>query len=353
MSLENFTSEQRVKTPRHHIDIGFINHRRIFTTFGTDFHAFYESKRSKGNDHLTRLWNDHLLVSYALDACRRHHTLTLGEVLNNPKVGDLFCSTEEFLPCPDVYDKERVTSVLKLTFESDWTVELNYSTKHIVADTGRMVLADGHKECVIAGIHDIQGKVIKAHPLVIGAPSFDHPLNKGIGIDLMFYGWTWYEIQAEDIDEFSRIKEVPPPPPAEWQAIMSELPEASVKEAICKLLNDLPQKDWGGEINDHFASAVHLSGERATAAFLLKGPARFEEMMPRHLGKNADQIYRLASSPSQVLVVQHAHNIGEAVRATLRAFSVSPSSPRRYCCIDGRDTYRLLKAYGLLPTTMP
>ena len=34
MTLENFTSDQRVLKPRHHVDMGFINHRRIFTTFG-------------------------------------------------------------------------------------------------------------------------------------------------------------------------------------------------------------------------------------------------------------------------------------------------------------------------------
>ena len=46
-----------------------------------------------------------------------------------------------------------------------------------------------------------------------------------------------------------------------------------------------------------------------------------------------------------MLVVQHCHQIGEAVRATLRAFSVTPQHPRRYCLMDGKETYRILKAY--------
>jgi hypothetical protein len=215
-----------------------------------------------------------------------------------------------------------------------------------------MILYEGGKECMVAGIQRIDGNTVIAHPLVIGAPSFDHPLNEGLGLEqLVWYGWSWYEIYPEDIDEFSRIKEIPSPEPAEWQRVMGTFPEADVKAALCSLLSDDPKKDWGGELNDHFASLVHLSGERVSAAFLLKGPARFEEMLPRHLGKNADQIYRLAMSPSDLLIVQHSHNIGEAVRATLRAFAVNPASPRRYCCIDGRDTYRLLKAYGKLPAT--
>ena len=347
--LDDFTRSQRVKTPNHHIDMGFVNHRRIFTTFGAQFHAYYESRRKQADDHLTRLWNDHLLVTYALDLCRQRKVPTLGELLHAPRVGALFCSTEEFLPCPDVYDKERAVSTLNLSFESEWVVEVHYSTKHICADTGRMVLAKGHKESILAGVHEIRGNVLVVHPLVIGAPSFDHPRNEALGLDLMFHGWYWYEIHPEDIDEFNKIEGTPVPPLEDWQPVMSSIPETDVKAAIAKLLNDVTQKDWGGEINDHFASAVHLSGDRSTAAFLLKGPAKFEEMTPKHLGKNADQIFRLASSPAQVLVVQHCHSIGEAVRATLRAFAVSPANPRRFCLIDGRDTYRLLKAYDLLP----
>jgi len=325
MTFENFDRSQRVAKPRHHIDIGFINHRRIFTTFGQEFHAHYEEKRSQGTDHLTRLSNDHLLTTYVLSACERHGVKTLAEVLQAPKVGQLFCSTEEFLPCPEVYDAPRVTSFLKMPFDTDWTIGIEYSTRHICADTGRLVLADGHKETVVAGIHSIEGNRIIAHPLVIGAPSFDHPLNQDIGIDLTWYGWEWYEIHPEDIDEFQILTSVPAPEAEDWMAVMKDTPEARVKEVICKLLGDPSKKDWGGELNDHFASSAHLSGERISAAFLLTGPAKFEEMTPRHLGKNADQIYRLSCAPADVLVVQHSHLIGEAVRATLRAFAVNPA----------------------------
>ncbi len=67
-----------------------------------------------------------------------------------------------------------------------------------------------------------------------------------------------------------------------------------------------------------------------------------------HLGKNNDQIVRLSHEPAEVLFVQHSHEIMSPVRETLRAFCVQPSNPRRYCLIDGRDSLRLLVAYGLL-----
>jgi hypothetical protein len=41
-------------------------------------------------------------------------------------------------------------------------------------------------------------------------------------------------------------------------------------------------------------------------------------------------------------------DMGPAVRAMLRAFAVTPHDPRRYCLMDGKSTYRVLKAYATL-----
>jgi len=66
-----------------------------------------------------------------------------------------------------------------------------------------------------------------------------------------------------------------------------------------------------------------------------------------HLGKNNDQIVRLAQEPAEILIVQHCHEIKPAVRSTLRAFAVRPFGSRRYCLIDGKDSLRFLLAYDL------
>jgi hypothetical protein len=107
-------------------------------------------------------------------------------------------------------------------------------------------------------------------------------------------------------------------------------------------------KDWGGEQADHYSAHLHLDGRPTTAGFLFKGPARFRPMGLNSLGKNNDQIYRLAQLPANLLVVQHCHEILPPVRATLRAFAVQPGNPRRYCLMDGRDSLRLLRAYNKL-----
>jgi hypothetical protein len=66
-------------------------------------------------------------------------------------------------------------------------------------------------------------------------------------------------------------------------------------------------------------------------------------------GRNGDQIYRLTKTGADISVVQHAHLIGAAVRETLRSMVVTAGRPRKFCVMDGQATYRLLKAYGLLP----
>jgi hypothetical protein len=105
----------------------------------------------------------------------------------------------------------------------------------------------------------------------------------------------------------------------------------------------------GGERSDHFASHLRLQGRRLTAAFLLKGAGQgFRPMHMTHLGKRGDRLFRLASEPAELLVVQHCHEITPPVRATLRALAVQPHQAPRYCLIDGRDSFRLLAAYGFV-----
>ena len=108
-------------------------------------------------------------------------------------------------------------------------------------------------------------------------------------------------------------------------------------------------KDWGGEECDIFSSNLSVDGKRYSAAFLLKGPAKFHEMTLADCGKNADQIYRLFNTPADVFIVQHCHKITPSVRKTVEAFALAQYS--RSCMftfIDGYDTARILHSNGLL-----
>lgn len=129
---------------------------------------------------------------------------------------------------------------------------------------------------------------------------------------------------------------------------MKNLYSEDFKHSFCEILGDVAKKDWAGEPDDHFTASLHLDKNRVAGALLLNGPALFREMTSDLLEKRATQTCRLASTPADVLIVQHCHHIVEAVRATPRAFAVLPHNPRRYCLIKGKDTYLILKTYGKL-----
>ncbi len=54
------------------------------------------------------------------------------------------------------------------------------------------------------------------------------------------------------------------------------MPERHVKEALAALIGEpVVPADWGGKINDLYTSRLMVDGQQHSAAFLLKGPARF------------------------------------------------------------------------------
>ena len=157
-----------------------------------------------------------------------------------------------------------------------------------------------------------------------------------------------YKINLEDIKEFKKFSDVKLEKTDEWTKYMQNVPEQIIKENFCKILVDIPKKDWAGELNDHFTSSLEHFNIKHEAVFLFKGPAgknKFREMRMKDLGKNADQIVRLFKTNASLIILQHCHQIGEDVRDTMDAFAFKHE--KKYCLIDGRDTYILFKAYNL------
>lgn len=355
---ENITSSERNIDLYHHIDPGFINYRKCYSIFGSNFINNFESfkKPNSENDHWAKLLNDHLLVDLALQFCKANKVRTLGEIILSKKglENAIFCSTESLKGNKKVYSEERVKNSILFPIKIPQKVYLEFSVRHFIADTGKMDQSAPRVMSIIGQIRNHTDTEIIIHPIIMGAPTFDSYFNKDVPLDptfVAFQGWNWFLTFPEDIDEFSQIKNTPQIAVEEWTSYMKNHEESVIKQKLSEVLNVIPSKDWGGEINDLFVSNIHLSGVRKTAAFLLKGPAggkKFKPMKPTFLGKNGDQIFRLAQSPADILIVQHCHEIEESVRATLRAFSAAPHNPRRYCLIDGQDTYRILKTYNKL-----
>ena len=352
LGIENMAmmpAGERVKDYFSHVDMGFLNRRLAITALGPA-RENYMAHSKMGNDHFTTLHNDHLLVTLLIDVFTDIKAPSLAEALAAPKSRQVFMGLARFAPCPEVYNADRVSHEVQLDFSTEKPVYIAYHTSHIVSDTGRMILSEGgHPEAVLGLLHD-RGERFEIEPIVIGAPWLDHVRNESSSLELMFHGYEYGEILPEDIQEFSAMETVEVSSADEWMAAMRTIPEEYVKKAFANLLREPVKADWGGEENDHFSANITVGGRRKTAAFLLKGPTNFREMTPSMCGKNADQIYRLSNSGADVSIVQHSHLVGSAVRATLRAFIVQPGDrARKFCVMDGQVTYRILKAYGLLP----
>lgn len=344
----DLTSDQRSASLRLTIDPGFVNARRIGTVIGASGRAALDAVM-KGLPslpdwrHRTRV--DHIYKDFLLEFCRVIEAPTLLELLAEGK-GTIFCATVELEPAPDVYDVDRTTSRVAVAGQQEMAVTLAYGTEHIHASTTRMELHEGGPMAVVALFRHRVGKELVFEPILMGAPWLEDGEEAATFPGVEFHSFDYFETFPEDIDQLALVREVPLPDSAEP---MRSIKENAFKQCLAEILGDEVKADWGGERSDHYTAHVTLRGRPITAAFLLKGPGSgFRSMTLNHLGAKNDQIFRLAQEPAGLLVVQHCHDIGPEVRATLRAFAVQPGSPRRYCLVDGRESLRLLIAYDKL-----
>lgn len=345
---ESLTPEQRATDLDLVIDPGFVNHLKIQTVIGNPGMEFIDLNIRNLPDlpkWQKNLRIDHIYTEAVLLFFRGLGIQTLQHNLAT-KTGSLFCSVEKLGPCADVYDKARAVNkwIPSEGSEIDIEAEFHYSTAHIYGDTIRHRLHEGnHFFAIVAQLFKFNGNHAIFDPLVMGFPWLRQKVESPT-FDIMWYGYSFFENFVEDFDEFRRVRNIPLPSDVEP---MRNISESAFKQCLVDILGDTAQRDWGGECSDFYSAHIHLNSKPKTAAFLLKGPARFAPMTLNHLGKNNDQIVRLAKEPAQVLFVQHCHDVTPPVRETLRAFAVQPGNPRRFCIIDGRDSLKLLNAYDL------
>lgn len=347
-SIRNYlTSEERSLPLVATIDPGFVHKRKIQTILGPEGMKIVDDmirELPDLPDWQREVRIDHIYKDVILKFCEVHKIKTLGEILHQGK-GHMFCSTERLAPSENIYDVERAVSkwIPPGDGDGDYSVRFEYSTKRIAADTLKSRLHTGAAISILAELREKDEGTLIFEPILMGFPWLRSP-NPEWADKIMWWNIDFFENFVEDIDEFSEVLKHQKPVDI---APMRDVPEKGFKYALAKLLGEPTHDDWGGEQSDFFTSHFHLRGKRISAAFLLKGPAKFTPMTLNHLGKNNDQIVRLVQEPADLLVVQHCHEILPPVRSTLRAFCVRPHSARHYCFIDGRDSLWLLNSYGL------
>lgn len=220
---------------------------------------------------------------------------------------------------------------------------LEFSKSGIVTDTAYTRLSGSTNLFAFCSVVEVKEDLIRAVPYIVG--DLIECNKSGVGLKLIDY----LRLSVQRIDQFKQADFSWTPSKTVFNSL-KDIPEQRVKELFCSLLGetDTP-KDWGGEECDIFSSKLSVDGKKYSAAFLLKGPAKFHEMTMADCGKNGDQIYRLFNTPADVFIVQHCHKISPAVRKTVEAFALSPYSRScMYTFIDGYDTACILHSNGIL-----
>jgi hypothetical protein len=160
---------------------------------------------------------------------------------------------------------------------------------------------------------------------------------------------------VEDIDSFRKVRDVNPSAVSDLLTPNGrfERSENEIQLAFEKMLAvPMHKKDWGGETNDLYTANMVINGARVDSAFLLKGNGlRKATLEIAHCGKNGDQLLRLAKSPARLLVAQFVGNVSEAViddlAGKVRDLTKQRGEQHHYCIINGQDTARLMRAYGM------
>ncbi len=327
---------------------GFINYNECLSFLDTESKAKFLKLQDLNVHPLARLANSHHMLNLVLDHCEARSVQAATASLANPVAGRYLSGL--FTLAGTSLKKERARNqVIKPIF--DRKTFLDFGCSHFINDTGRLDQTHRNRLAAIAKIRAFDDESIILQPLIMGHSIFEpkDEANRDLHPWVECLNENNMQVYPHEIEEFKSILNVQRPKVASWQKFMQVLPEVEVKKKFAELLSVVPDKDWGGETCDLVSTDLHIGQKRFSAAFAFKGPgSKFSKMQLTHLGKNADQVMRMAYMPVDMLVLQHCHEITPTVIDHLRRTAVYPPTPKRFCIIDGSDTYRLFLAYGLV-----
>lgn len=215
----------------------------------------------------------------------------------------------------------------------------HFNASRVTSSTSLSVLTGQARVFILGYVTQVSDGEVGLRPVVVASRGKSH--HAGI-VDLDNRIWP------QNVDAFAAVDFSKQPMAKDLNAL-EHVPEVQVKRAFLSILGDpYEDKDWGGEQFDIWTDRVTVGGKRFQSAFLLKGPAKFHPMKIADLGKNGDQISRLADTEAGLLVVQHCHRITAPVVKMLSAYANQPGRVRRFMLIDGYATAQILRHFGKL-----
>lgn len=225
--------------------------------------------------------------------------------------------------------------------DSQWLVEGAVDTSRFPFSSTSEHLRKRNHVFMVATVGDVQERTIRLRPLFIGHRTW---------LEQSRAAWTPDErrVHVQQVDQFSRVDWSRRVDSKDVKAVNNML-EGEVKEALAEIIGTpFVPKDWGGERSDLATNNLLVKGQMTSAAWLLKGRSVKGPMKLLHLGKNGDQVERLATEPVELLVVQHNDAISAPVVHMAEAFAYDMRNPRRFMIMDGVHTAAIMRAYGYI-----
>lgn len=228
-----------------------------------------------------------------------------------------------------------------LDTDSSWTLEGLVDSDRFPFYSTFEHLSGRTSVLIIASLSAMEGRHLRIRPLFVGHRSWSDVPREAFGVSSR-------RIHPMDVDHFSQVDWKRPLTATEIK-LMAEMPETSVKEALAKIIGvPFVPKDWGGERSDLVTNSLIIRGKQMSAVWLLKGRSIRGSMTLAALGKNGDQIERLTTDPSELIVVQHNGYITAPVIHMAEAFAHNMRNPRYYMILDGQATAMVLRDHGHL-----
>ncbi|MEE8332876.1 MAG: hypothetical protein V3R85_03425 [Alphaproteobacteria bacterium] len=336
-TYRELTPIERGLAPYLHVDPCYVNVSKCLRVFGTFFREHYMQTSVKEPTPMAQVFNNHLLVTYACDAVREREVTPLSEALAEPSLGALFCSTEIVEGTSSARQGGQVArNRLRLPWPESRPVFIQYETYNCLSEIELRRMSDHQRLSMLCQIDIVTDDEIVAAPLFLGTETFDHFRNNEAALALTNHAGRWFDCLPFDLGGFRTGGTVAPVEEPVWRAALRETPD----EALVGLLDTAPAEGQG---DIAFAETTLAGAPVGVAMLRLDHPA--DAVLDAATLYNAgNALVRLARTPADVLVVQHAGGLADDALAGLREVAVAPHAPRRYCAIDGGDTYRILRA---------
>jgi hypothetical protein len=244
----------------------------------------------------------------------------------------------------------RGTATFSAVLATDKSIRVQgeYSASRLTSSTAVDALTGTKRQFVLGYVDDITADEVGLRPIVIARRRL-HPAPE-IPI---YYADDPSWVSPAAVDQFAGVDFRLPLVRIDLD-VLRGVPERKVKSAFARIFAEpeVPD-DWGGEQFDLWTAKVSVEGRPLRAAIAFKGPAAFKPMTIATLGKNGDQIDRLAQTAADLMIVQHCHAITPPVVNMLKAYANNPRNPKRYMTIDGYDTIKILRHFGEIRLPSP